>query len=225
MRPSPRFSETTTSATIPFTAKQSYEIRRPRDPDVAICCAQHMATYVALRTMLRMGSGARRASDCLRAEHAPCEPRRFRSLVVSATYFRLGCYRDYRRCGSTTSRSTRRACTSRPARNSSDVRSIAHWAAESPCLAAGATEPRSRVPRSLQPAQPMLRRKPDPLPAAPTFDRGQHISVRNIGRQRDGPVWVRWNDRCPGMRSRRPLPAITVFSPGLITRIPQGGSA
>ena len=41
---------------------------------------------------------------------------------------------------------------------------------------------------SLQPAQTMLRRQARSSAAAPTFDRGQHISERNIGRQYDGAL-------------------------------------
>ncbi len=54
---------------------------------VAICCAQHMATYVALGTMLRMGSVARRASDRLRAERALMAGGDSDRPGVSATYF------------------------------------------------------------------------------------------------------------------------------------------
>jgi len=49
--------------------------------------ATALATYVALRTMLCRVSGARRASDCLRAERALCGRRRFRSLSRERNIF------------------------------------------------------------------------------------------------------------------------------------------
>jgi hypothetical protein len=73
------------------------------------------ALYVALRTMLRMGSGARRASDCLRAERALCGRRRFRSLIRERNIFWAGLPPRLSRWCSATSRSTRRTCASRPA--------------------------------------------------------------------------------------------------------------
>jgi len=146
-----------------------------------ICCAQHILEYVALRTMLRMGSGARRASDCLRAERALCGRRRFQSLSRERNIFSAGLPSRLSRCGSTTSRSTRRTCTSRPARNSSDACSIAmgrrvakpgRWHHEPRC---------SRSSRAFNPPKLCCVGEPDPLQRRPQFDREQHISERNIG--------------------------------------------
>jgi hypothetical protein len=135
--------------------------------------------------MLRMGSGARRASDCLRAERALCGRRRFRSLSRERNIFSAGLPSRLSRCGSTTSRSTNmyveagtqlKRCVLD--RNGPPSR-----------------QPRPQAPRaalltfleSLQPAQTMLRRRARSPAAAPQFDRGQHIFERNIRRRRMRP--------------------------------------
>ena len=167
---------------------------------VAICCAQHMATYVALRTMLRMAL-EREGHPTSCVLNAPCgEGGDFRSLSRERNIFSVGLPSRLSRCGSTTSRSTRRTCTSRPARNSSNAHSIAlgrriakpgRWHHEPRCLA---------VLESPQPAQTMLRRQARSPAAAPTFDRGQHISERNIGRQCDSSARA-------GVRSKAAVPS------------------
>ena len=125
--------------------------------------------------------------------NAPCaEGAVSNRCVVSATYLRLVCHRDYRRCDSTTSRSTQRTCPSRPARNSSDARSIAHWAAESSCPAAGTTSRALAFLEAFNPPKLCCAGKPDPL------QRRRHSTEGNIflsATYGDAPIVRLWLDR------------------------------
>ena len=141
-----------------------------------------MATYVAPETMLRLGSGALWGSGCLLAERAIWGGRRCRSRRRERNISRAGLPSRLSRCGRPRVRSTQRTCKPTPARNSTDACSNA--------LSRRSAKPGGAI--TSRPAR--APREPSTLPkyvAAPssisctgnrTLDRGQHSSVRNIGR-------------------------------------------
>ena len=61
------------------------------------------------------------------------------------------------------------------------MRARSHWAAESPSPAAGTTSRAARVPREPSTRPDYVAPASRSPAAAPTFDRGQHFSERNIG--------------------------------------------
>jgi hypothetical protein len=129
---------------------------------------------------------------------------------VSATYSRLVCHRDYRA-----------AARPRVARLDGHVRrgppgtqamrARLHRAAELPSPPAGTRSRAARASREPSTRQTMLRRQARSPAAAATFDRGQHISERNIGRQRTCPLGAGWRTKAivGAVRPARPLGVAT----------------
>ena len=93
-----------------------WSCRRTDDRLGDLCCAQD---YVAYR------AGREGAAGCLRADRGRWGRRRFRSLSRQRNIFSAGLTSRPSRCAPTMTRSTGLTCTRRPARKSSDARSIA----------------------------------------------------------------------------------------------------
>jgi hypothetical protein len=179
-----------------------------------LCCMRHRPPYVALRTMLRIGFCSARASGGLRAERALQGGRRFRSPGRERNIFRLGLPSRPSRCGSTMSHSTRRTCISKPARNSGDVCSIASGRRIAKPGRCRQQPRRWRESKPFSLTEICCAGKLDPMRTSPTFERAQHSSERNIGRQPsrgwNGPVGA-GAEMSPWLRLRAALPVGALF--------------